>query len=84
MLRDAGGVPHCRDDPPWCECGDLKSPDFGRVFVWPAANGAVMLTYDRQGRRHAVTLTHDELDAEIVIHGRRFDVGRGEPLRRRV
>jgi hypothetical protein len=54
------------------------------VFAWPAANGAVMLTYDRQGRRHAMTLTHDELDAEIVIHGRRFDVGRGEPLRRRV
>jgi hypothetical protein len=62
-------------DPPWSDCGDLKSADFGRVFAWPAANGALELTFDRKGRRHALTLFDGgQLGTDIVIHGRLFGV----------
>jgi hypothetical protein len=72
---DVMEVPHSRDNAPWSECGDPRGPDFGRVFVWPAAGAAQALTYDRRGRRHALTLLDGRpLDAEIVIQGRRFTV----------
>jgi hypothetical protein len=67
--------PHARRDAPWTHCGDPRSPDFGEVFANPAANGALALSFDREGRRHAVTLFCGvELGGEIVIHGRRFSV----------
>jgi YD repeat-containing protein len=66
--------PHCRDDPPWTECGE-RGPDFGRVFARPVAGGALALSFDRAGRRHAVTYfdAHD-VSAQVVIYDRRFDV----------
>jgi hypothetical protein len=71
-------VRHSREAPPWSWCGDRRSPDFGRVFAWPAARGAVALTFDRQGRHHALTIFGPSRpDAEIAIFGRRFDVVRG-------
>ena len=71
-------IPHCRDDPPWTDCGDPGRPDFGRVFARPVAGGAVALSFDRAGRRHALTLFYaSDLGAEVVIYGRRFDVHRG-------
>ena len=66
---------HSRDDPPWTWCGDRHSPDFGRVFAWPAARGAIALTFDRRGRHHALTLLAPTAPGiEIAIFGRRFDV----------
>ena len=66
---------HSREDPPWSWCGDRRTPDFGSVFAWPAANGAVALSFDRRGHQHALTLFAPALlDAEIAIFGRRFDV----------
>jgi hypothetical protein len=36
-----------------------------------------MLSFDRRGRRHALTLfDRSDLGPEIVVHGRRFDVRR--------
>ncbi len=68
-------VRHSREHPPWTWCGNHRSPDFGRVFAWPAARGAVALTFDRQGRHHALTLFGPATpDREIAIFGRRFDV----------
>jgi len=62
-------------DPPWSDCGELSSADLGSVFAWPAANNGLVLTFDRVGRRHALTLFDAaELGAEIVIYGRRFSV----------
>jgi hypothetical protein len=43
-----------------------------------------MLTYDRWGRNHALTLLRGEPGAEIVVHGRRFNVERGELATRRI
>ena len=69
------GPAHSRDDPPWVDCGDPRSPDFGLLFAWPAANGAVALTFDRQGRRHALTLFNArDVTPVMVVHGRCFDV----------
>ncbi len=66
---------HSRNDPPWSWCGDRRAADFGCVFAWPAARGAIALTFDRRGRHHALTLfAPARLDAEIAIFGRRFDV----------
>ena len=79
-MSDALDVPLCRDDPAWGECGDLRSPDFGTVFAWPAAGRARMLTYDRKGRRHALTVFDGrQVRQEIVIQGRRFTVADGTP-----
>jgi hypothetical protein len=62
-------------DPPWSDCGDLHSADLGRVFAWPVADGALALTFDRDGRRHALTLFDAaQLGSDIVIYGRRFSV----------
>lgn len=66
---------HSRQDPPWSWCGDRGAADFGCVFAWPTACGAVALTFDRRGRHHALTLfAPARLGAEIAIFGRRFDV----------
>lgn len=79
-MPDALDIPHCRDDPAWGECGDLRSLDFGTVFAWPAAGRARMLTYDRRGCRHALTVFDGRrLRQEIVIQGRRFTVADGTP-----
>jgi hypothetical protein len=70
-------IADARQDPPWSDCGDLRSLDFGRVFARPVANGAVALSFDRTGRRHALTLFDAaRLGSDIVIHGRRFSVVR--------
>jgi len=70
-------IADARPDPPWTECGDPGSDDFGRVFAGPAANGALALTFDRAGCRHALTLFDcARLGSDIVIHGRRFGVVR--------
>jgi hypothetical protein len=66
---------HARQDPPWTDCGDPRAPDFGRVFARKVAGDAVALTFDRSGRRHALTLSDiSTLGGEIVIYGRRFSV----------
>lgn len=68
---------HARLSPPWTDCGDPCRSDFGAVFAAPVANGAVCLTFDRCGRRHALTLFDAaEIGAEIVIYGRRFSIVR--------
>ena len=70
-------ITDARQDPPWSDCGDPRSADFGRVFARPVANGAVALSFDRAGRRHALTLFNPKkLEPEIVIYGRRFSVVR--------
>jgi hypothetical protein len=76
-MSAADTLPYCRDDPPWTDCGDPKGPDFGLVFARPAANGAVALSFDRDGRRHALTLFDGTAPGgEIVLYGRRFPVRR--------
>jgi hypothetical protein len=66
---------HARRDPPWTVCGDPRCTDFGSVFANPVASGAIALSFDRDGRQHALTLfAGAELGAEIVICGRRFSV----------
>jgi hypothetical protein len=68
---------HARQSPPWTDCGDPSLSDFGAVFAAPVANGAVCLTFDRRGRRHALTLFAGvDIGGEIVIYGRRFSVVR--------
>ncbi len=68
---------HALQSPPWTDCGDLSLADFGAVFAAPAANGALCLSFDRRGRRHALTLFDTaDIGAEIVIYGRRFTVVR--------
>ena len=67
-------VPNARDNPPWSWAGPRSDPDYGRVFAWRRALGALELTFDRRGRRHAVTLLAVEPGDEIVIYGRRFGV----------
>lgn len=72
-------ISHSRENPPWSWCGDRRGPDFGRVFAWPAARGAVALTFDRRGRNHALTLFAPvRLPPQIAIFGRRFDVVRAD------
>jgi hypothetical protein len=67
--------PYARDNPPWGDCGDPASPEFGAVFCWPGRGAAVTLTYDRHGRRHAVTLFAGVGEVlEIVLQGRRFSI----------
>ena len=67
--------PYSRDDPPWSHGGDPRYADWGWLFAWPAAGKAVMLSFDRAGRRHALTLfDRRDLAAEIVADGRRFSV----------
>ncbi len=69
--------PHCLETPPWTACGDLAGPDFGRVFLRPAANGAAALFFDRTGRRHAATFFDGgSVGAETILFGRRFSVVR--------
>ena len=71
---------HSRDDPPWSWCGDRRDRDFGRVFAWSAARGAVALTFDRRGRHHAMTLFAPQRPGrEVAIFGRRFDVVWADP-----
>jgi hypothetical protein len=78
-------APHARDDPPWGDCGDPRNPAFGSVFAWVAADRAVALTYDRCGRRHALTLfERDRLGPEVVIQGRRFTVQPGQAAEARL
>jgi hypothetical protein len=70
-------IADARLDPPWSECGDPRSADFGRVFARSVADGAVALSFDRAGRRHAQTLfAGAQLGSDIVIYGRRFSVVR--------
>lgn len=69
---------HARQSPPWTDCGDPRSADFGCVFTLPVADGAVAIAFDRAGRRHALTLFDPaQLGPEIVVYGRRFTVVRG-------
>jgi hypothetical protein len=68
---------HARRDSPWTDCGDPNGADFGAVFATPVANGALCLTFDRRGLRHALTVFDDAaVGGEVVIHGRRFTVVR--------
>jgi hypothetical protein len=77
---DIETAPHSREAPPWTDCGDPTSPDFGAVYAWRAARGALALTFDRRGVRHALTLFNGaDPGAQVVIHGRRFDVVRDAP-----
>jgi len=70
--------PDARDDPPWGECGNHRSPDFGALFVQSVAGTAVALFYDRARRRHAVTMLRGLSGAaEMVVQGRRFTIDAG-------
>jgi hypothetical protein len=74
-MFDEDVAPHSRAAAPWTDCGDPASPDFGAVYAWRAARGALALTFDRRGLRHAVTLFSGVCPGpQIVLHGRRFDV----------
>jgi hypothetical protein len=76
-MASARHIADARLDPPWSDCGDLSSPDLGLVFARPVANGALALSFDRAGRRHAMTLFDGaQLGSDIVIYGRRFGVAR--------
>lgn len=80
MPSDIAALPYAKDDPPWTDCGDPASPDFGCVFAWPAALGGVALSFDGAGLRPALTLFDARrLGAEIAIHGRRFLVRKATP-----
>jgi YD repeat-containing protein len=47
------------------------------VFAKRVANGALALSFDRRGRRHAVTYFEArDVGPEVVIWGRRFGVVR--------
>jgi hypothetical protein len=47
------------------------------VFAWPGAGGAVALSFDREGRHHAMTVFEaSEVGDEVVVFGRRFTVVR--------
>lgn len=71
------GSPHSRDDAPWTHGGSAADTDFGTLFARPASGRAVFLSYDRGGRRHALTLfDRRALDPEMILHGRWFDVVR--------
>lgn len=75
MTPDETALAHSRDDPPWSWCGDRRAGNFGCVFAWPAARGAVALTFDSRGRQHAMTVFAPARPGpEIAIFGRRFDV----------
>jgi hypothetical protein len=68
---------HARQDPPWTDCGDPSHPDFGVVFAAAVGDGALCLSFDRRGLRHALTLFDGaDIGAEVVIYGRRFSVVR--------
>jgi hypothetical protein len=75
---DLSSAPEARFDPPWTECGDPRSADFGCVFARDVAGGGVALSFDRTGHRHALTLFDGAaLGDEVVVFGRRFRVVRG-------
>jgi hypothetical protein len=75
MATNIQHIANAWQDPPWSDCGDPNSADFGSVFAQPAANGALELTFDRRGRHHALTLFDGrQLGPDIVIYGRRFSV----------
>jgi hypothetical protein len=77
MASSTRQITDARQDPPWSDCGDLRSLDIGHVFAIPVANGALALSFDRAGRRHALTLFDGvTLASNIVIYGRRFTVVR--------
>ena len=77
-FTDLANTPDARLDPPWTECGDPYSADFGCVFARDVADGGVALSFDRTGLRHAVTLFDGAaLGDEVVVYGRRFRVVRG-------
>ena len=64
-----------RQDPPWTDCGDPRGADFGKVYARKVAGDAVALSFDRAGRRYALTLFDGAtLGREIAIYGRRFSV----------
>lgn len=68
-------LPLARDNPPWTDCGDPRSPDFGTLFATAGAGNAVVLSFDREGLRHALTLfSRHQLGREIELYGRRFPV----------
>lgn len=72
--------PSARSSPPRTDCGDPADPDYGRVYPWPAALGGAMLTFDRAGRNHALTLfDRRALGETVAIHGRRFEVAAASP-----
>jgi hypothetical protein len=74
-MASAPSPAHASEDPPWTWCGDPRGPDFGAVFASPGAAGAVVLSFDRAGRHHALTLfASTPLGKEVVVYGRRFAV----------
>ncbi len=69
--------PHSRGDAPWTHGGDAADADFGTLFARHASGRAVSLSYDRGGRRHALTLfDRRALGSGMVLHGRWFDIAR--------
>ena len=72
---DACPRPVTRKDPAWFDCGDLASPDYGRLFVQPVARGALAYWFDRAQRRFAMTCRRGPWLGETAeLHGRAFTV----------
>jgi hypothetical protein len=66
-----------RADPAWFDCGDPMGPDYGLLFLQPAAFGAVACWFDRAQRRFAMTAAPGagpRLGETARLHGRAFRV----------
>lgn len=66
-----------RADPAWFDCGDPRSPDYGSLFLQPAALGATACWFDRAQHRFAMTRrpgAGPRLGEIAALHGRAFRV----------
>jgi hypothetical protein len=67
--------PVTADDPAWFDCGPIRSPDYGSLFVQPAALGATAYWFDRGQHRFAMSCRAGPRLGEIAqLHGRAFPV----------
>lgn len=68
--------PVTADDPAWFDCGPF-GPDYGRLFLQPAAEGATAYWFDRTQCRFAMTWARGagpRLGETARLHGRAFAV----------
>lgn len=66
-----------RADPACFDCGDPRGPDYGRLFLQPAALGATACWFDRAQSRFAMTRrpgAGPRLGEIAHLHGRAFPV----------
>lgn len=73
-------TPWAKDDPPWCECGNVTAPDFGSLWAEPGALGGTILWCDRERRHFAETIYAPRtVGAVHRWQGRLWKVRRLEP-----